>query len=145
MILTRNVAEELEHTSSEKRPLSPVHGQHDPRPQTNTLGKVNTTPEIHSQDATAEVQTTKVKDGGVANVRQASEMFIIKGLIDSLVKVTVVDLVGLHAGHGSCNLSEFAAEVLALLVCALGGGGKGGEFRVNLVEEFGEFFKVKGA
>lgn len=37
------------------------------------------------------------------------------------------------------------AEILALLVGTLGGGGKGSKFCVDLVEEFGEFAKVEGA
>ena len=72
-------------------------------------------------------------------------MAVPEGSVDSLVKVTVVDLVGAHAGRGSRDLPQLAAQILALLVCALGGRREGGELVVDLVEEFGQFAEVERA
>lgn len=72
-------------------------------------------------------------------------MAVLKGPVDSLVEIAVVDLVSAHAGRRGRDLTQLAAEVFALLVCALGGGREGGELCVDLVEELGEFAEVEGA
>lgn len=72
-------------------------------------------------------------------------MLVSEGFVNDVVDVAVFDLVGSHAGERSCDLGEFAAQILALLVGALGGGREGGELGVDLVEEFVQFAEVEGA
>ncbi len=69
-------------------------------------------------------------------------MFILKSLINRLVDIALVDLVHRQPGARFGEFVEFAREVLALLVSALGGGGEGGEFGVDLAEEFRELGEV---
>lgn len=57
------------HTSSKQRPLSPIHSKHTPSSEANTLRKVDTPPEIHSQHASSKVQPPKVKDSSVTYIR----------------------------------------------------------------------------
>lgn len=82
-----------EHTSSKQRPLGPIHSKHTPRPKANTLRKVNTPPEIHSQHTTSKVQPPKVEDSSVTDIRQTTQVSVVERLVDSIVEVTVVDLV----------------------------------------------------
>lgn len=133
------------HTSPKERPLSPVHSKHAPRPKTHTLSKVNTPPEIHSQYATTEIQTAKIKDRGITDICQTAEMLVLEGLVDCFVEVAVVNLIGPHARERGGDFGELMAEILALLVGALSGGGEGGKFGVDLVKEFGKFAEVEGA
>ena len=72
-------------------------------------------------------------------------MLVLKGLVDSLVEVTVVDLVGLETWKRGGNLGQFTAQVHALLVSALGSGRQGSEFGVNLVQELGQLAVVESA
>lgn len=72
-------------------------------------------------------------------------MPILERLVDRLVEVAVVDLVGPQTRQRSRDLSQLAAQVHALLVRSLCGGGEGGELCVDLVEEFREFAVVEGA
>lgn len=134
-----------EHTSSKKRTLSPIRGQHTPCPETHTLREVDTAPEIHCNNTPAEAQPAKVKDGGVTDIRQATKMPVPEGPVNGLVKVTVVDLIGLQTGQRSGDLGQLAAQVDALLVCALRSSREGGELCVDLVQEFGEFAVVECA
>lgn len=122
-----------EDTSSKKGPLSPVHSKHTPCPKTHALGKVNTPPEIHSQNATTKVHSPKVKHRGVTDIRQTAEMLVLESFVDGFVEVTVVDLVRAHARQCGGDLGELVAEIQTLLVSALGGGGEGGEFGIDLV------------
>lgn len=134
-----------EHTSSKKRPLSPIHSQHTPRPEAHTLREVNTPPEIHGNYTAAEAQPPKIKNGRVTDIRQATKVPIMESLVDSLIQVTVVDLVSFQTRQRSGDLRQLAAQIHALLVCALGRGGEGGELCVDLVEELGEFAVVESA
>lgn len=129
-------------TSSKKRSLSPIHGEHTPGSQTDTLGEVNTTPEVHGQDTTTKIHAAKVKDSSIANVRKATEVFVVERSVNRFVEVAVVDFICLHARHSSGNFSKLVAEIFALLVCALGCCRQGSKFCVDLVEEFGEFVVV---
>lgn len=97
------------HTSSKQRPLSPIHSKHTPRSETNTLRKVNTPPEIHSQNTTSKVQPPKVEDSSVTNIRQTTQVFVVERLVDSIVEVTVVNLVGAQAWKRGGDLRQFAA------------------------------------
>lgn len=72
-------------------------------------------------------------------------MLVLEGLVDGFVEVTVVDLVGAHAGQCGGDLGELVAEVQTLLISALGCGGERGEFGVDLVQQFGQFVKVERA
>lgn len=66
----------------------------------------------------------------------------MEGFVNRFIEVAVVDFISLHARHSSGNFSKLAAEIFALLVCALRGCGQGSKFCVDLVEEFGEFVVV---
>lgn len=132
-------------TSSEKSSLSPIHRQHTPRSETDALGKVHAAPEIHGQQPAAEIHAAEIENSGVADIRQAAEMLVFECLVDSRVDVAVFDIVGMHTREGCGDFGEFAAEVFALLVGSLRGGGEGGEFGVDLVEEFIQFVVVEGA
>lgn len=72
-------------------------------------------------------------------------MVILERLIDGLVQIAVVDLIGAQPGSREGQLVELAREIAALLVGALSRRGEGGEFGINLEEEFAEFIKVKTA
>ena len=134
-----------ELTSAKERSLAPVHGEQDPRAEADALCEVDAAPEIDGEQAPAETQAAKVKDGRVAHVREGAHVAVGEGLEDGVVEVAVVDLVGPEARQGDGHLVEFLAEVLALLVGALGRGGERGELRVDLDEEFVQLAKVEGA
>lgn len=132
-------------TSSKDRSLGPIHSQHTASAEAHTLSEVDTAPEIHSNHTTAEAHTTKVEDSCVTDVRQASKMSVLESLVDSLIKITIVDLVGLESGKSSRNLGQLTAEVHALLVSTLSGSGQGSELGVDLVQELGELAVVESA
>ena len=134
-----------ELTSPKHCSLRPIHRQHHTRPETDALREIHAAPEIHGQQPATERQTVDIKHRCVANVRQAAEMLVLEGLVDSFVKPIVVDLIGAHARKSGGYFVEFRAQVHALLVRPLGCGGEGGQFRVNLPEEFVEFVKVEGS
>lgn len=120
----KNKKENCLLTSSEHCPLSPVHGQQDPSPEADALRKIDAPPEVHGQQPAAEVHAAEVEDGRVADVRQAAEVPVLKGLIDRVVEVAVGDFVGDHPWGSLSELVELPGEVLSLLVGALGGGGQ---------------------
>lgn len=97
------------HTSSKQRPLSPIHSEHTPRSKANTLRKVNTPPEIHSQHTTSKVQPPKVEDSSVTDICQTTQVSVVERLIDSIVKVTVVNLVSPQARQRRGDLGQFVA------------------------------------
>lgn len=72
-------------------------------------------------------------------------MPILECLVYSLIKVTVVDFVGLETGKRGGNLGQFTAQVHALLVSALGSGRQGRELGINLVQELGQLAVVESA
>lgn len=72
-------------------------------------------------------------------------MPVLECLVDSLVKVTVVDFVGLETGKRGGNLGQFTAQVHALLVSALGSGRQRRELGVDLVQELGQLAVVESA
>lgn len=72
-------------------------------------------------------------------------MSILECLVDSLVKVTVIDFVGLETRKRGGNFGQFTAQVHALLVSALGSGRQGRELGVNLVQELGQLAVVESA
>ena len=72
-------------------------------------------------------------------------MLVLESLVACLIQITIVDLVGLHTRQCSRNLSQLAAQVLALLVRALRSSRQRSELRVDLVQEFGEFTELKSA
>ena len=57
-------------TSAEQCPLAPIHRQQNTSPQTHALRKVHAAPQVHGEQATAEVQTVEVEDGCVTDVCQ---------------------------------------------------------------------------
>lgn len=123
-------------TSSKKCSLGPIHSQHDTGAQADTLSKVDTAPKVDRQKAAAEIETAKIEHCRVSDIGEATEMSVLKCLVDSLVKVTVVDLVGSHARKCGSDLVEFLSKILALLISALCGSRKGGQLGVNLAEKF---------
>lgn len=72
-------------------------------------------------------------------------MVVLKGLVDGVVDVAVVDAVERHAGQGARQLVELARQVLALLVGALGGGGQRRELAVDLAEQLAQLVEVERA
>jgi hypothetical protein len=132
-------------TPPEKRALTPIHRQHDPGPETHALREIHTPPQIHGQQAAAEAQPVDVEHGRVADVGQTAEVPVLEGFVDGLVEVAVVDFVAQQARRGLGQLVELAAEVLALLVGALGRRGEGGEFVIDLHEQLVQFAEVQRA
>ena len=132
-------------TPAKKRALAPVHGQQDASAQTDTLGKVDTAPQIHGQEPSREVHAAEVEDGSVANVRQAAEVLVLEGLVDGLVDIAVADVVCDQAGSGVGHLVELTAQILALLVGSLGGCGQGGNLVVDLAQQLVQLSEVQGA
>lgn len=72
-------------------------------------------------------------------------MLVLERLVDSLVEVTIVDLVGLETGKCGGNLGQFTAQIHTLLVSALGSSRQGSELRVNLVQELRQLAVVESA
>ena len=132
-------------TSSEESALAPIHGQQDPRPETDALREVHAPPQVHGHQAAAETQPVEVEHGRVANVREAAQVVVLERFIHGFVHVAVVDFVGGHAGDRLRQLVELAAQVLPLLVGALGGGGEGSQFRIDLEQELVEFAELEGS
>src|ERR1700753_3078903 len=122
--MTYKLTERPKLTSPKQRPLRPIDHQQNARAEADALGKVHAAPQIHSQQAAAEAEPIKVKHSGVANVRQAAQMLVLKRLVDGVVQIAIVDLVEPHSRRRLRNLVELAPQVLALLVGALGRGGK---------------------
>ena len=108
------------YTSSKQRPLSPIHSKHTPRSKANTLRKVDTPPEIHSQHTTSEVQPPKVENSSVTDIRQTTQVSVVECPVDSVVEVTVVDLISTQTRKRGGDLGQLAAQVFTLLVCTLG-------------------------
>lgn len=72
-------------------------------------------------------------------------MMILERLVHGGIEVSVFDLVSPQPGHCGGDLGEFPTKVFALLVRALGCCREGGEFCVDLMEEFAQFAEVEGA
>ena len=136
---------ERERTTTEERPLAPIHRQQNPRPHTHALREIHAPPQIHRQKAATEAQAVVIKDRRIANIRQTAQVVIIERLVHRLIEIAIIHLVRLQAGRGGGHFVEFLAEVLALLVGALGGSGEGGELVVDLDEELVEFAEVERA
>ena len=101
------------------RSLTPIHRQQHPRPETDTLRKIHAPPQIHRQQPATEAQPVKIKHGRITNVRQTAQMVVLKRFIHRVVQVAVIDLIGCHPGRSLCELAEFPAKVLALLMGSL--------------------------
>lgn len=121
------------HTSSKECSFGPIHGQHTARTETHALGEVDTAPEIHGDNTTAKAHATKIENGSVANVGQASEVSIFESLVNGLIEVTVINFICFEAGKGGGNLGKLTTEVDTLLVSALGGGRQGSELGIDLM------------
>ena len=132
-------------TSSEERPLAPVHRQQDAGAEADALGKVDAAPQVHGQQAAAEAEAVDVEDGGVADVGQAAEVAVLEGLGHGVVDVAVADVVGRHARAGARQLVELARQVLALLVRALRRGRQARQLGVDLVQQLVELAEVERA
>ena len=96
-------------TSSEESALAPIHGQQDPRPETDALREIHAPPQVHGHQAAAETQPVEVEDGRVADVREAAQVVVLERFVHGFVHVAVVDFVGGHAGYRLRQLVELAA------------------------------------
>ena len=59
-------------TSSEQSALAPIHGQQDPRPETDALREIHAPPQVHGHQAAAETQPVEIEHGRVADVGEAA-------------------------------------------------------------------------
>lgn len=125
------------------RPLTPIHRQQHPRPETHALRKIHAPPQIHGQQATTEAQSAKVEDGRIANVGQTAQVVVFERFVHGVIQVAVIDLVSRHPRGRLGEFAEFPSEVLTLLMRALRRGGQGGEFGVDLVEQFVHFAEIQ--
>ena len=69
-------------------------------------------------------------------------MAVLERFVDGFVHVAVVDFVGGHAGYRLRQLVELAAQVLPLLMGALGGCREGSQFRIDLEQELVKFAEI---
>lgn len=136
-------SEEL--TSPENRSLPPVHSQQHSCPQTDTLRKINTPPQIHRRQATSEVQTIEIEDRSISNVRQTSHVPILESLVHRLIQISISNLIDLHPRRRLRELVELPTKVDTLLIRTLCGRGKGREFAVDLLEELTKLAEIERA
>ena len=72
-------------------------------------------------------------------------MAVLERFVDGFVHVAVVDFVGGHAGYRLRQLVELAAQVLPLLMGALGGCGERSQFGVDLEQELVKFAEFESS
>ena len=70
-----------ELTSAKQRPLAPIHRQQNTSPQTHALREIHTAPQVDGEQATTEVQTVEVENGGVADVGQGAHVRVRERLV----------------------------------------------------------------
>lgn len=108
-------------TSSKQGPLAPIHSQQDPRPETDALRKIHTSPQIHSQQPSAKIHAVEVEDRCVTNVSQTAHMLVFESFVDRFVIVATLQKLGIgfEARGGVRELVEFFAYYKSLVEVSL--------------------------
>ena len=138
----------MQLTPPKKRPLTPIHRQQNPRPQTHTLRKIHAPPKINRQQPPFPTQPTHViKNRRIPDIRQAPQMLVLKRLVTRRINVPVPhrNLVNLKPWLRLRHLGKLLREIFALLRRALRRGWQGGELAVDLLQELAELAEVERA